>query len=398
MASSQSVKEHVEIETKKDAPPSVIALDSRPGSFFSSSDHEEMEDYATESSTPPESHSPNMASELDLHKIWNWNSKKPESVDSCVHDIFAETVREHPDAPAICAWDGEMTYSHVDELSTRLAHQLLNMGVRGTLIPLCFEKSKWVPIAALAVMKAGSASVALDTTVPQERLKSIIDQISPKVILTSLCGQELAHIITKAPVVLLSESNLDAIDMLDSSDIPTSVDPASALYLIFTSGSTGIPKGVIITHANFSNAIKHQQHDLGFRKTSRVFDFVSYAFDVAWSNIIHTLTVGECLCIPRQEDVDSLNVAKSISRQRVNCLHITPTVARLLEPRDLPTLEKVLFCGEPLKRADAARWSPQCEVYNTYGPAECTVISTMAMIDSSEVGEPSISTAIGAVA
>lgn len=294
-ASLPSVEEHIQIKSRTDAPLSIISLNSRPNSSLSSSDHEETEDYVAVSSTLLELNTSDVVTGQDLHQIWSWNSKNLESVDLCIHNIFAERVQEHPDAPAICAWDGQMTCRLLNELSTRLAHRLRDIDVRGTFVPLCFDKSKWVPVAALAVMKAGGASVALDNTVPQERLQSIVDQTSPKVVITSVSNQELANTITRAPTIALSESELDAISLWDSINTLPSVAPSSPLYLVFTSGSTGIPTGAIITHTNFSSAVIYQQHELGIRKTFRVFDFVSYAFDVAWSNIIHTLTVGGCL-------------------------------------------------------------------------------------------------------
>ncbi|KAL4773163.1 hypothetical protein BDW60DRAFT_28556 [Aspergillus nidulans var. acristatus] len=53
------------------------------------------------------------------------------------------------------------------------------------------------------------------------------------------------------------------------------------LFIVSTSGSTGAPKGTVISHSNFSSAIKYQQAALGFMKDARVYDFVSYAFEAA---------------------------------------------------------------------------------------------------------------------
>lgn len=169
---------------------------------------------------------------------------------------------------------------------------------------MCFDKSIWVPVAIFAVMKAGAASVALDTTLPRSRLESIVSQLSAKVMLTSKSWAKLAADITNAQTMEVG-GDWDNVEQLFQpipiQKMPT-ISPSSALYIVFTSGSTGAPQGATITHANFCSTIRHHQPVLGFERSSRVFDYASYAFDVAWSNVLHTLTVGACLCIPSEDE------------------------------------------------------------------------------------------------
>jgi non-ribosomal peptide synthetase component F len=76
---------------------------------------------------------------------------------------FAEQVNLQPDAPAIYAWDDEMTYNGLDELSDRVAGQFVRLGVKpDVVVPLYFEKSLWTIVAMLAVLKVGGAFVLLD--------------------------------------------------------------------------------------------------------------------------------------------------------------------------------------------------------------------------------------------
>ena len=92
----------------------------------------------------------------DMCKIWEWNAVVPEAVDdTSVHDLIAKTTREQPDAQAVCAWDGQLSYEDLDDLSTRLAHCLIDRFglITASVVPLCFEKSMWMPVAALAVFK-----------------------------------------------------------------------------------------------------------------------------------------------------------------------------------------------------------------------------------------------------
>ncbi|OTA90727.1 hypothetical protein M434DRAFT_397814 [Hypoxylon sp. CO27-5] len=343
-------------------------------------------------------------SERDLDDVWKWNAVVPESIEDCVHNVFAQRVAETPEAPAVCAWDGELTYSQLDQFSTLLASRLVSseLGVGpGAIVPLCFEKSVWVPVAIFAVMKAGAASVALDTTLPRSRLESIVGQLSAKVILTSKSCANIAADITDAPTIEVGGEWENLEQLLQSIPDPKmrKISPSSALYIVFTSGSTGAPKGATVTHANFCSAIRYHQPELGFERSSRVFDYTSYVFDVAWSNVLHTLTVGACLCIP-SEDERTADINGSINRLQANFIHLTPTVGRLLDPTALKGLKKVLFIGEALKASDVAKWEASgAEIYNTYGPAECTVTSTVERVRSGEPGikvsDPSIGKGTG---
>lgn len=123
---------------------------------------------------------------------------------------------------------------------------------------------------------------------------------------------------------------------------------------------------------------------------------------MAWSNVLHTLTVGGCICIP-SEDERTADINGSINRLEANFIHLTPTVGRFLDPTALKSLKRVLFIGEALKAGDVARWEVSgAEIYNTYGPAECTVTSTVERVQMGEphnrVGEPGIGKGIGALA
>jgi amino acid adenylation domain-containing protein len=340
----------------------------------------------------------------DLANIWQWNADVPETIHACVHDLIADTVRRQPDAPAICAWDGDLTYRELDVLSNKLAAYLVSVGVgHGAIVPLCFEKSIWTPVAMLGVMKAGAASVAMDTTHPEARLRNIVQQAfaysSRRAILSSVTNQPLADCLPrpeKLETTVLVPEALVREAPNDHKFPPATVKPDDILYVVFTSGSTGNPKGAIITHANFSSAIVHQQVALGFDPTCRVLDFASYAFDVAWSDALHTLTAGGCMCIP-SEDQRGNDIGAAIRDLRVNYLDLTPTVARQISSAEVPNIRTIVFGGERVTASDVADWIKCSTVRNPYGPAECTITSTVLAITPGESSEPGIGRGCGAV-
>ncbi|KAL4797199.1 hypothetical protein BDV19DRAFT_49141 [Aspergillus venezuelensis] len=212
----------------------------------------------------------NVVSDEERRTISSWNQTSYESVQGLVHDVFSQRAREQPDSPAISAWDGEVTYCQLDRLPDRLAYKLLEIGIGpDVIVPLYFEKSMWMPVSVVAVMKAGGAGVMIDSTQPIERIRSIISQVSAKVILVS---RENAHNATQLEGVehlVVDRASVDALldleEALSSLSNAVQVQHSNLLYVSFSSGSTGKPKGALITHSCFTSAIQHQQAAHGFR-------------------------------------------------------------------------------------------------------------------------------------
>ncbi|KAL5353196.1 hypothetical protein ACLOAV_001229 [Pseudogymnoascus australis] len=309
-----------------------------------------------------------------LCRIWNWNAVIPKPTEACIHDMVSERVRENPSALAVNAWDGNLTYRQLEDLSTNLAYQLSEDGVSGTIVPLLFEKSMFMPIAALAVMKAGGACMAMDIKQPQERLSAIAAQANSPVILSSRMNESLAF------QVIAGNKKVVAVGSNQSHPAHLSlqpVSPADILYVVLTSGTTGTPKGVLINHRNFCSAVTYQQKLLGCSNTSRVLDLASYAFDVAWSNMLHTFTAGGTLCIPSQTELEN-DLSRCLEKYNVTYADMTPSVARIVSRTALSKLNTLILGGETVLPSDAYLAGENTKVFNAYGPSECTPTATLS--------------------
>ena len=330
-------------------------------------------------------------SSQDKHDISSWNATLFEASTTCVHELIGASVARHPDATAICAWDGELTYSQLDNMSTQLARRLIDSGIKAdVIVVLLFEKSMWTIVAILAVMKAGGASVMLDPAHPGQRLRDIVDQANPMLVLASREQRELVVRIASRSVQTVDMEHMLALKPR-STQLPV-VHPSSMLYVVFTSGSTGTPKGVIITHSNFSSAIRHQKEAIRLSRTSRVYDHVSYAFDIAWANMLHTLASGACLCIPSDSDRFSA-IPESMKALGVNYAALTPTIARCLDLEILNELDTLVLTGEKVTLLDCSK--RRGNTLNAYGPAECSVWSTIQYVQDQISNDPAIGKGFG---
>ncbi|KAH6699978.1 hypothetical protein BKA61DRAFT_582816 [Leptodontidium sp. MPI-SDFR-AT-0119] len=337
-----------------------------------------------------------MLTASDHEKLWAWNGTVPAAVDRCVHSLVEEQVQVRPGATAVCAWDGELTHAELDRLAGRLASHLADLGVTAeTMVPLCFEKSKWAVVAMLAVLKAGGAFVPLDPSQATDRRELIITQTAARVVLTS---ERNAAALTRPDrhVVAVSRDTMASMAEEKTGSPVSEVVPTSAPYVIFTSGSTGQPKGVVVDHRAVSSSCWHHGLEIGFDQDSRVLQVVSYTFDVSIMEVLTTLLYGGCICINVAVDGND-DVEKAINMMNVNTTFLTPTMARLLDPSRLTCLKTLIMGGEAVTSEDLIRWGHLATVVNGYGPTECVVISSLNKFNINPKQGSCIGWAVGSV-
>lgn len=176
-----------------------------------------------------------MSHPLDLDQIWRWNASLPDSVPGCVHDLIASIAIRQPDTSAVCAWDGDFTYSELNKLACRLAHRLIARGItRQSSIPLLFSKSRWTCVAMLGIIQAGCAAIALDPILPDTRLRSIVQQAQPQIIIASPAHATRASRLADTYVLLLDDNLLDNQTKALTEGLPV-VSPSDIIYISFTS-------------------------------------------------------------------------------------------------------------------------------------------------------------------
>jgi amino acid adenylation domain-containing protein len=335
----------------------------------------------------------NFLNDTDFTEIQKWNAHMPARIDDCMHRLIEERARAAPNADAICAWDGELTYRELDDVTNKLAHLLHRCGVGPeSVVPLLFEKSIFTAVSMLAVQKAGGCCVSLDKSAPDARLGVIIRETKARL---ALCGDGKEHHLTgKVEEVIVVDSVL--LQSLKRCDGPpeTGVGPCNAAYMLFTSGSTGVPKGIVITHSSgATSALEHGAVECVVPE-SRVLQYASYTFDVSISETFTTLIMGGCVCIPSESQ--RLNdVAGAIKSMRVNHTFLTPTVASLLVPEDVPDLKVLKLGGEALTKENIAIWAGKVKLSNSYGVAECSIRSVFRNDLTPETNFANMGTAVG---
>lgn len=320
----------------------------------------------------------NMLNPYDLHDIRKWNADLPMGVDACIPDLISENVALRPDSEAVCAWDGQLSYQEFELVTLKLSSHLASLGVgREARVGLCFDKSIWNLVSMYAVMRIGGVCVPLLPTYPRGRITDILEDIEASLVLVS--PQHSSVFEGTVPNVLSVDQHL-----LDS--LPSHVDgqslalhhiqPHDAAFIVFTSGSTGRPKGVVIEHSGFCTMAHYQLGELMLGPESRVMQFATHTFDICLFESFAPLVRGGCVCIPSEHQRMN-NLVKAINDFRVDWIIMVSTIAQTFYPEDVPSLKTLVLGGEPLRADIHARWASRVNLFNDYGPAECSILAIM---------------------
>ncbi|KAH6855926.1 hypothetical protein B0I37DRAFT_366127 [Chaetomium sp. MPI-CAGE-AT-0009] len=330
----------------------------------------------------------------DIPRIrgWNqWTQAAEPGRDACIHDLVHQQRLGQPDAQAVCAWDGQLTYAELDDLSLRLAHHLVSLGVRAEIpVIMIFEKTLWAVVAQIAILRAGGIIVPVGHNHPLQRVQNIIQATGANVILSSK-EYELHHGLVPH-VLVLGENLMSRLPPHQPELTCGMAKPTDAAFVIFTSGSTGVPKGVVLEHHSLVASLKAQRN-LFTGPAARSLQFAAYTFDVSIAETFIPLISGGCVCVPSEDDRVN-NLAAAMETMKVSLANLTPTVAGLLQPKQLASLQTLVFGGEAVTSEAVSRWlGRRVRLFNAYGPAECSICSSARHIETA--GEaPSIGTAM----
>ncbi|UKZ97170.1 NRPS [Trichoderma asperellum] len=307
------------------------------------------------------------------------NGIPPTPNSTCIHTIVAEVTSRQPDAVAVFAWDGTMTFRQLDRAASALANHLSNLGVGPeVMVGMSMDKSRFSSVSTLAILKAGGVVLPLSTQQPLARLQIVLNDTQAKIILVDaeqkkrLSSEELPGL----HLVEITTGFLESLPSVpDGQVICPQVGTSNAAWVVYTSGSTGVPKGVVLQHSALCSSIEAHGTSFGVTSNSRVLQFASHTFDVMIQETFTTLCKGGCVCIPSEQDRLN-NLEQAIISMEVNFLSLTSTVAGLLNPAHLPAIKTVILMGEPVKPAVLDLWMHHADCYESYAPSECSIYAT----------------------
>jgi amino acid adenylation domain-containing protein len=298
-----------------------------------------------------------------------------------VPDLVRRQANLTPDALAVGAGSERLTYLELDRRSNQLAHYLRGLGVNpGSVVGLCLDSSTDFPVAALAILKAGSAYLPLETKTPSARLKMMLKSAQVGVVVTGSGVSGLSPGDVKSLVAL--HRSVAEIDDCSAEALPPCVTPEQLAYVIYTSGSTGTPKAVAVGHDSLMNLCNWHNRTFAVTPRDRATQLASISFDAAvweiWPHLIAgaSIHVADDAIRTQPEQLRDWLVREKITIS----FAATPLAEQMLKlawPKE--TALRFLLTG-----ADTLHHYPPSRLpftlINNYGPTECTVVATSAAV------------------
>ncbi|PPJ55713.1 hypothetical protein CBER1_08280 [Cercospora berteroae] len=316
-----------------------------------------------------------IACEDDLRDIEGWNSgsSMSEKTSKTVVELLKKaTDRE---ALAVDAWDGKFTYAQLDDFSTRLAFYLAEMGVgKGAIVPMCLEKSKWMSVAILGVIKSGAATLCLNAYHPAGYLRKTMSGRSQ--ISALLCSVGTKALTSQTadgrPVVVLGDNFFATLD-IEPVEPLRATKPDDMLCVLPTTGNSL----VALTHANLAAGLINQSKICSITSKSRLYDLHSYNSSLAYLNNLLAFVNGSCLCVP-SDSQRKQSLADSLAEYQASVLVTTAASAQHIDFSTAVDLETVVVSGEFTPKLELP---PHVKLISVYGAPECAIMAMCATED-----------------
>jgi amino acid adenylation domain-containing protein len=320
----------------------------------------------------------------EKQKLIDFNNTSMETgPERNVVEVFEKKVHDNPNNTFLIFEDIALTYGEVNDMANRCARYLIkkyNISSEQK-VAIKLERSEWLVVLALAVLKTGGVFVPLDAESPGERTGYILNDCK---VIACFDNEELD--------LFIKESAL-----YSGEDLGLSISQNNLAYVIYTSGSTGQPKGVMVEHRNLMNIGLSwcEKYKLELFPV-KLLQLANFAFDVFTGDLLRTIFSSGTLVIASPESrMDVELIYALIKKHKINIFEATPA---LIFPvldyiRDnnlgLQNLKVIIFGSDNINShsfVELCKWiNNRVRIINSYGLTECTIDSSFYEYKGGEI-------------
>jgi amino acid adenylation domain-containing protein len=320
------------------------------------------------------------------------NTYRPLPEGQTFIDCFEAQVERSPQQVAVQCEDRYYTYEDVNRCANQIAQWLQQSCPfeKEEVVGLCLERSEWLVIGIIAILKSGATYLPIDPELPKERIDYILSKANAKTVLTDRGMPKKLSAIPSLDMV----THKDKWSAMPENNLATKPTPDQLAYILFTSGSTGLPKGAMIEHGSVLNHFSAKVRDFQLTAESKVAQTASHSFDISvWQALAGLMAGARTIVYPSDTVLNPADFINAVDYDETTVLQLVPSyLAKLLDTIDTYHLQQRFshlhcFCsvGETLPPALLERWTskfPFARVLNAFGPTEAADGVTHYTIDS----------------
>ena len=309
----------------------------------------------------------------ELLHIFN-DTKTDYPKDKAIIELFEEQVTKTPENIALVFEKHELSYQELNQIANQMADYLKQSSAPkpDELIAIQLDRSQWMIVAILAVLKTGAAYLPIDPQYPQERIQYMIQDSQAK----ATINQEFL------------DTFINQQEQYSKNNTPNKVNANNLAYVIYTSGSTGKPKGVMIENKSVLRLVLGINY-VDLSSTRTLLSTGSFSFDATTFEYWSALLYGGKLIIPRTETLLDVHLFEhNIKLNKVDIAWFTSGLLNHLVEANInifKSLKTILVGGDKLSYQHIKKLKnlyPELKLINGYGPTESTTFALTYTINN----------------
>ncbi|MBT4836135.1 MAG: amino acid adenylation domain-containing protein, partial [Methylococcales bacterium] len=344
----------------------------------------------------------------------------PEKIEfSSVQYQFEQQVKRTPELIAVKQGEQSLSYQQLNQQANQLAYYLKTKNIGANCcVGICLPAGIDILVAMLGILKAGGCYVPLDPNAPEQRLKTMINQISMTLLITTDENSVKAKLnnasaqtklmplwyeLRETIEILYLEKLNQTLSNLPSDNLEHQTQATDLIYVIFTSGSTGTPKAAGVYHQGFSHLTQWYQQTFQWTTDDSTLIISSFSFDLTQKNLMTPLLCGASVVFAEHSHYDPTSLLSTCRKEKISWLNCAPSAFYpLIENTQnfvaLKSLKQLILGGEVIQKSRINHWLQQMPtsflLTNSYGPTECTDIALFhqikggSSISSIPLGQP----------
>jgi amino acid adenylation domain-containing protein len=264
--------------------------------------------------------------------------RTPAAPTKLVHHRIELQAAVAPEAIAVRFRDESLTYGELNRRANRLARHLVAAGIgpEGRVV-VCVEPALDVVVALVAILKAGAVYVPLDLSHPAARVRALLDDTRPELVVTR------SHLIEKLPrerggdgdesgfATLALDTDGHLLAGLSDEDLGLPIASEQTAYVYYTSGTTGAPKGVMASYANLASYVHVAQTRYQFTNRDVIPAIARFTFSISMFELMLPLVSGGTLIVLERDHIlDFVRMSRTLSE--VTFFHAGPSLLKKLLP------------------------------------------------------------------